>query len=324
MPEYRSGTIGSWRQLSPMLAVFRLTPEGGRRFPAYEAGQYIALRRENCRLTRRIAGPDGRARYVPDLDPKGRQKRGPVMHPYSIASAPYETEGERYLEFLVVLEVASHLGRFTESLFEPDEREGESLGYVERVAGDFTLARRAASVSHVLMVATGTGLAPFASMLRQLRQEARGGRAVPWSVTLFFANRTAGELAFHAELAALAAERPFDFVYVPAVSRPTAGDDPALAQGRATSLLRHVVGLPLREEEELEEARAAGGDSTPAAAALDRATRPRLPEGIDPEDLRRRLDPARTVVLTCGNPSAMDDVRRVADRTGMRFEREEW
>ena len=194
---------------------------------------------------------------------------------------------------------------------------------MERVAGDFTLARRAASVSHVLMVATGTGLAPFASMLRQLRQEARGGRAVPWSVTLFFANRTAGELAFHAELAALAAERPFDFVYVPAVSRPTAGDDPALAQGRATSLLRHVVGLPLREEEELEEARA-GGDSAPAAAALDRATRPRLPEGIDPEDLRRRLDPARTVVLTCGNPSAMDDVRRVADRTGMRFEREEW
>jgi ferredoxin-NADP reductase len=324
MPEYRTGTIGSWRQFSPMLAAFRLAPEVGRRFPPYEAGQYIALRRESCRLTRRVPGPDGRARYVPDLDDRGRQKRGPVSHPYSIASAPHQTEAEGWLEFLVVLEVADALGRFTESLFEPDEREGDTLGYVERVAGDFTLARRAASSPHVLMVATGTGLAPFASMVRQLHHDAVAGRPVPWSVTLFFANRTARELSFHEELRAIAVERLFDFAYVPAVSRPADGDDAALGRGRATNLLRHVLGLPLREEEELDEARAAGAEAGAAEAALERATRPRLPEGTDPAALRRRIDPARTVVLTCGNPAAMDDVRRVADRTGMRFEREEW
>ncbi len=45
MPETRTGTIARWRQLSPLLAVFRLSPQAPLRFPAYEAGQY---------------GPDGR------------------------------------------------------------------------------------------------------------------------------------------------------------------------------------------------------------------------------------------------------------------------
>jgi ferredoxin-NADP reductase len=324
MPENRVGTIVAWRQLSPMLATFRLAPPDGLRFPAYEPGQYIALRRENCRLTRRITAPDGRPRYVPDLDAHGRQKRGPVTHAYSIASAPSETARDGRLEFLVVLEVADALGRFTESLFEPEQREGEALGYVERTAGDFTLPRRAASVPHVLMVATGTGLAPFRSMVRELDHLALGGRPVPWAVTLFYANRTPPELAFHDELATIAGARRFDFVYVPSVSRKSAAPLPAVGEGRASNLLRHVVGLPTREEEVLAEARAEGADAGGAATAAERATAPRLPAGIDPGALRARLDPTRTVVLTCGNPNAMDDIRRVASHLGARFEREEW
>jgi len=270
-----------------------------------------------------VAGPDGRPRYVPDLDERGRQKRGPVTHAYSIASAPFQTARDGHLEFLVVLELGDALGRFTESLFETEEREGGPLGYVERTAGDFTLARRADGVPHALMLATGTGLAPFAAMVRELHHLAGEGRPVPWAITLLFANRTPPELAFHEELQAIAAARRFDFLYVPAVSRPGPGADPALGEGRASNLLRHVFGLPLREEEMLAEARAAGRDGA-AAAVLERTTRPRLPAGIDPGELRARLDPGRTVVLTCGNPQAMDDVRRVADRLSLRCEREEW
>jgi len=59
MPDVKVGTIESWQNLSPILATFRLRPEAGSRFPDYEAGQYIALRREDCRLTRRIVGADG-------------------------------------------------------------------------------------------------------------------------------------------------------------------------------------------------------------------------------------------------------------------------
>jgi ferredoxin-NADP reductase len=324
MPETRTGTVASWEQLSPTLASFRLAPQASMRFPAYAAGQYIALRRESCRLTRRVAGPDGRPRYVPDLDDRGRQKRGAVTHAYSIASAPFQTARDGHLEFLVVLEIADALGRFTESLFEAEEREGSPLGYVERTAGDFTLARRAAGVPHVLMVATGTGLAPFASMVRELDHDAFEGRPVPWAVTLLFANRTPPELAFHEELAGIEAARRFDFVYVPAVSRPAATSDPTLGEGRAGNLLRHVLRLPLREEETLADARAAGVDPAPALTALERATRPRLPASIDPGALRARIDAPRTVALTCGNPDAMDDVRRISERIGLRFEREEW
>ena len=53
--------------------------------------------------------------------------------------------------------------------------------------------------------------------------------------------------------------------------------------------------------------------------------KPRLSaSGPSREVLRARLDPARTVVLTCGNPSSMSDIKRVADLVGMRFEKEDW
>jgi ferredoxin-NADP reductase len=325
MPEIRTGTVASWTQLSPVLASFRLAPQKRRRFPSYEAGQYMALRREDCRLTRRVPGPDGRTRFVPDLDELGRQKRGPVTHAYSIASAPYQTEREKYVEFLVILEMASTLGRFTESLFDMDPREGGTMLYVERIVGDFTLARRAEGAAHILMVATGTGLAPLIAMVRQLDHDASSRRSVPQRVTLLFANRTRPELAFHEELAAIASAGHFDFVYLPTVSRP--GDEQgreAIGRGRANNLLRLALGLPMAEEEALEEVRKNGGDPEALEAAVARAVPPQLPPGIDGAALRARLDPGATVVLTCGNPAAMEDIRRVSEGQGMRVEREEW
>ena len=59
-------------------------------------------------------------------------------------------------------------------------------------------------------------------------------------------------------------------------------------------------------------------------AAVARAVPPQLPPGIDAAALRSRLDPGATVVLTCGNPAAMEDIRRVCEGQGMRVEREEW
>jgi ferredoxin-NADP reductase len=325
MPEIRTGTVVSWNQLSPLLASFRLAPQKRHRFPSYEAGQYMALRREDCRLTRRVSGPDGRTRFVPDLDELGRQKRGPVTHAYSIASAPYQTKRDKYVEFLVVLEMASTLGRFTESLFDMNPREGAAMLYVERIVGDFTLARRAEGAAHVLMVATGTGLAPLIAMVRQLDHEASSGRPVPQRVTLLFANRTRPELAFHEELAAIEAAGHFDFVYLPTVSRP--GDEQgreAIGRGRANNILRLALGLPMAEEAALEEARKNGGDTEALEAAVARAVPPQLPPGTDAAALRSRLDPGATVVLTCGNPAAMEDIRRTCEGQGMRVEREEW
>jgi ferredoxin-NADP reductase len=324
MPDVRTGTITEWSQLSPVLARFRLAPERGHPFPSYEAGQYMALRREDCRLTRRVKGPDGRPRYLPDLDETGRQKRGPVTHVYSLASAPFQTEAEGYVEFLVVLELASTLGRFTESLFDLNPRRGSSMRYVERIVGDFTLARRRGEASGVVMVAMGTGIAPLVSMIRQVDHAAGLGREVV-PVTLFYANRTWHELAFHRELVEIAAARRFDFTYVPSVSRP--GDEQGketVGRGRANNVFRMALGLPMAEEEALQEAQGGGGAARELEAAAARAVPPHLPRDLDPAALRSRMDPASTVVLMCGNPRAMQDVRRAGERVGLRVEREEW
>ncbi len=326
MVERRRGTIGGWRQLGPLLALFRLVPEAGKPFPVYKAGQYIALRRDGCRLTRRSVDAKGQVHYVPDLDGQGRQKRGPVTHSYSISSAPFETERDGYLEFYVVLETGDRevLGRLTEALFALDPRDGASLDYVERITGDFTLDRRAAGFESVLFVGTGTGLAPFAAMAKQLDHEAAQGRPPAYRVTLLHANRTVQELAYHDELVAIEAARRFDFAYVASVSRPSGSDD-ALAVGRANNLLRHVFELPLKEEEDLKEATARGEKTARYEEALAKAVKPRLAaSGPAREALRARLDPSRTVVLTCGNPSSMSDIKRVADLVEMRFEKEDW
>jgi ferredoxin-NADP reductase len=307
MAELKPGRIIEWHRLSPSLSLFRVVAHDGGRFPSYEAGQYIALRRDDCLLTKKIK--DGNeVHYVPDLDAEGKQKRGSVTHSYSISSAPFETEAGNYLEFYVVLERGRDgvLGRFTESLFRGVEsHENDRLAYVERIVGDFTLPKRAAGFEHVLMVGTGTGLAPFVSMVKQIHHETRDGKRPSARFTLLHANRTFEELAYHRELLDIEQSKSFDFVYVSSVSRPTARDlaDPAVGTGRANNLLRHVFGLPPKGT----------GDVAPVQ-----------PRSRPVEMLKERIVPARTVVLTCGNPNAMADIAFIANQTGMKFEKEDW
>src|SRR5881227_1904733 len=79
MADLKAGRIIEWHRLSASLSLFRLVAHDGARFPSYEAGQYIALRRDDCLLTRKVKDGD-EIRYVPDLDDQGRQKRGAVTH----------------------------------------------------------------------------------------------------------------------------------------------------------------------------------------------------------------------------------------------------
>jgi ferredoxin-NADP reductase len=316
MAERKVGTVVHWQQLSPILSIFRLMPEEGSPFPEYKAGQYIALRREDCRLTKRVIGDDGKPHYIPDLDEARNRKFGPVAHSYSISSAPFETARDRYLEFYVVLEEAEcgEPGRLTESLFRIHPGEDDKVGYMNRIVGDFTLDKRTAGTRSVVFVGTGTGLAPFAGMVKQLDSEAAQGHRDDVRYTLFHANRSRAELAYHDELLAIEAAGRFDFVYVPSVSRPTAEDrnDPRLGAGRGNNVLRHVFEMPLKEEEE-------GG-----AAALAKAVRPTLPRHLSRADLQARCAPAETVILTCGNPSSMADIKHIADTNRIRYEKEDW
>lgn len=306
MAELKSGHIVGWHKLSEGLAIFRLVPQEGSTFPRFEGGQNIALRRDDCLLTRKVK-EGTEVRYLPDLDADGKQKRGSVTHSYSIASAPFETEQGNHLEFYIVLERTHEgaPGRFTESLFRIESDGNDRLAYMERIVGDFTLAKRAAGFEHVLMVATGTGLAPFVAMVKQLHFEAPRDGATPKRYTLLTANRTYEELAYHQELLDIEASNAFDFVYVPSVSRPTDRDraDVRLGIGRANNLLRFIFGF---------------------APLEPNAVVPELPRERAIAMLQKRIDPSATVVLTCGNPAGMADIEWTAGKTGMRFEKEEW
>jgi ferredoxin-NADP reductase len=328
MAELKIGTAVDQRRLSPVLEIFRLRPQSDTRFPDYQPGQYIALRRDRCRLTKRVVAPGGQVRYVPDLDASGQPRIGPVTHSYSIASAPFETSEHGWLEFYVVLEKAADgtPGRLSSSFFEMAPPADDKVTYVDRITGNFTLGKAADGFGSVLLVGTGTGLAPFASMIKQLHHEARRGHVDSVKYTLLHTNRTYEELAYHQELLDIEASQRFDFAYVASVSRPTARDlaDPRMGRGRANNLLRHIFGMPLKEEEEVEAAIAAGEDAGPARAALARTVVPGLPSHISSNDLLKRLDPSRSVLLTCGNPSSMEDIKHVADTHHMAFEKEDW
>jgi ferredoxin-NADP reductase len=251
-----------------------------------------------------------------------------VTHAYSIASAPFETEEQGHLEFYVILEKDSEgiPGRLTESMFRMDPAGDNRLIYFDTIKGEFTLERRASGFDSVVFVGTGTGVAPFVSMITQLHFEAgRGGKSAT-RYTLLHANRTYEELDYRAEFDAIAAEQRFDFVYVPSVSRPTARDqeNTAIGKGRATNLLRHVFGMPAKEEQDLEEALSRGEDASGAKRALERTVMPQLPGHFSVAELQRRVRSPKTVIVTCGSPGSMADIEYVAQSQQVQFEKEDW
>ena len=328
MAEVKVGTTIFRRDLSPILTVFRLIAEPGHAFPLYKAGQYIALRREHCRLTKRTVMPNGAVKYLPDLDANGVQRRGPVTHSYSISSAPYETAVHGYLEFYVILEQDDHgvPGRLTESLFQLDPSADKTLTYFTKIAGEFTAEKVTQGFEHVVMVGTGTGLAPFASMVKQANHETANGNASRQRFTLFHANRGLSELGYHTELLQIEREKKIDFVYVPSVSRPSKEDyaQPSVGKGRANNMLRRVLGMASKEEEELAAAKNSGTLSHEHEERLRRAVHAELPSHLNAESLRARMPVGSTVVLTCGNPNAMADIESIAHTNNLHFEKEEW
>jgi ferredoxin-NADP reductase len=288
----------------------------------------MALQRNDCRLTKRVIHEDKKVEYVTVLDDKGNLKRGPVTHSYSIASAPYETEEQGFLEFYVILEMDEKgvQGRLTESMFRTSADGDDKITYYEKIAGDFTLDKRAAGFKDVILVGTGTGLAPFISMIKQIDHQVASGKSEAVKYTLLHTNRTYEELDYYQDLLDIEAAARFDFTYIPTVSRPTQRDidDPKVGTGRANNVLRYLLGLPLKEEQDLEEIAAKGGDVSKAKSALERTIKPTLPKHFSRDVLQGRMKPEETVVITCGNPWSMEDIKYAAEALGMRFEKEDW
>lgn len=161
-------------------------------------------------------------------------EREPLSRPYSVASAPGQP-----LEFFIVRVEG---GALTPRLF--DLAPGDTILVHPRCGGAFTLA--SAPEAEVLwLVATGTGLAPYISMLRAGQLWDRFGQVV-----LVQGVRQGDQLCYLPELDALAQARPGRLRHLAVVSRQ---DYPGALRGRITSLLvdgqlEEAAGAPLRPE----------------------------------------------------------------------------
>jgi ferredoxin--NADP+ reductase len=130
-----------------------------------------------------------------------------VERPYSIVSSPHEP----FLEFFIELVPG---GDITPKLWEL--KLGSTLLVRRRIVGQFTLDT---TVTHHLMLATVTGVAPFVSILRteQIERQ-RGAISNHQFVVIHGASQSADFGTYRSELEDLS--RAGWLTYIPTVSRP--------------------------------------------------------------------------------------------------------
>jgi ferredoxin--NADP+ reductase len=174
--------------------VIYVTPDGWA-LPRFEAGQYATL-------------------GMPGASPRwnGADPEPPLKHPekfikraYSIVSSPIE---EDHLEFYLVL---INNGTLTPRLF--NLQPGDRLWLSPKIIGTFVLSRAPADVN-LVFVATGTGIAPFVSMLRTIV-----GPKMTRRIALFHGVRVSQDLGYMKEMLAVQRICP-NFTYFPTISRP--------------------------------------------------------------------------------------------------------
>lgn len=180
--------------LAPGLTVFRVHPVGWE-LPDFLPGQFAVLGLPGS--APRCSGSEAED---PAPDPAKIIRRA-----YSIASSSL---ARQYLDFLVVL-VES--GALTPRLFHL--RPGDPLWLGPKITGLFTLADVPAG-SNLIFISTGTGLAPYISMLRTHVHENRWQK-----IAVFHGARHSWDLAYRDELSTISLLRP-NFTYLSTISRP--------------------------------------------------------------------------------------------------------
>ena len=161
-----------------------------------------------------------------------------IRRAYSIAS---ESRADEYIEFYLTLVLS---GELTPRVFSLKVRDRCYVG--PKAVGVFTLDKVAPG-KHVLMIGTGTGLAPYMSMLRS--ELVCNG---PRQFVVVHGARYSWDLGYRTELTGLA-RHCGNFHYVPVITRP---DDDITWRGRsgylqnviASGAIEAETGLPLTPE----------------------------------------------------------------------------
>jgi ferredoxin/flavodoxin---NADP+ reductase len=171
--------------------IFYVKPDGG--IPDFLPGQYVVL---GMPL---VAGaPAGAAGNNPASD------LPLIKRLYSVGSPPHQ---KNYYEFLIAIMPDGGLSSRLAVM-----REGERIYCGTKVAGSFTL-KGLPTQAGLVLIATGTGIACFMSMLRTPATWSAGRKIV-----LLHGVPYAADFVYRQELLELAAARP-EFSYFGAVSR---------------------------------------------------------------------------------------------------------
>jgi ferredoxin--NADP+ reductase len=181
-------------EVAPGLMVIRVVADGWE-LPEFTPGQFAVLG----------LPPEAPRCDIADPDEEEHKPGRLIRRAYSIASSSVARE---YLELYITL-VRS--GALTPRLFALET--GDRLWLGPKITGRFTLDE-APDDADLVLIATGTGLAPYMSMLRTMLPEGDGRR-----IAVFLGARHSWDLGYQSELVTLDRLSP-SFSYLSIISRP--------------------------------------------------------------------------------------------------------
>lgn len=179
-------------QVSPIMKIIKVKPDGWK-LPSFDAGQFVALG----------LPPDAPrcSAATDEYEPPKADKL--VRRAYSIASSSTDDN----IEFYVTL---VHSGQLTPRLF--DLNIGDRVWMGKKAVGMFTLDEIAPE-RNVILVATGTGVAPYMSMLRSNALQRSG------KIVVVHGAANSWDLGYSSELKLLSSMFP-NFNYHPTITDP--------------------------------------------------------------------------------------------------------
>ncbi len=188
-----NGIITQVIQVSPTMKVFRIAPDGWE-LPDFKAGQFCALF---------LPGSAPRcAEATQEFEEIAPDKM--IKRAYSIASS---SKSKEFLEFYITL---VHSGSLTPRLFEL--KIGDRIGIGKKFVGMFTLDR-IPEEKNIVLIATGTGVAPYMSMLRTNALQRKG------KIAIVHGAANSWDLGYSSELNLLQTISP-NFKYLPTITDP--------------------------------------------------------------------------------------------------------
>jgi Na+-transporting NADH:ubiquinone oxidoreductase subunit F len=162
--------------------------------------------------------------YVQLEVPKYKLTSGPEFRAYSISSSSFE---HQRLDLVITRVERGAVTTFVHDYLKPADR--------LKVTGPFGEFHLRNSDRDILLIATGSGLAPFISMLDQIERE-----EIRRKTTLFFGAKTRKDLYYQDRIKAWESKLPH-FEYVPVLSRVGEEDKWEGEKGRVTNLIEKYV-----------------------------------------------------------------------------------